>query len=48
MQTFKNVKKYLDSKLVSRLRSARKAYDKSAKAAQKVQDLIDKLPDDAA
>ena len=44
----KNVKKYLDSKLVSRLRSARKAYDKSAKAAQKVQDLIDKLPDDAA
>ena len=44
----KNVKKYLDSKLVSRLKSARKAYDKSAKAAQKVQDLIDKLPDDAA
>ena len=43
----KNVKKYLDSKLVSRLKSARKAYDKSAKAAQKVQDLIDKLPDDA-
>ncbi len=44
----KNVKKYLDRKLVSRLKSARKAYDKSAKAAQKVQDLIDKLPDDAA
>lgn len=44
----KNVKKYLDSKLVSRLKSARKAYDKSAKAAQKVQDLIDKPPDDAA
>ena len=44
----KNVKKYLDSKLVSRLKSARKAYDKSTKAAQKVQDLIDKLPDDAA
>lgn len=44
----KNVKKYLDNDLVKRLKTARKAYDKSAKAAQKVQDLIDKLPDDAA
>lgn len=43
----KNVKKYLDSKLVSRLKSARKTYDKNEKAAGKVQDLIDKLPDDA-
>ena len=44
----KNVKKYLDNNLVKHLKTARKAYDKSAKAAQKVQDLIDKLPDDAA
>ena len=44
----KNVKKYLDNDLVKRLKTARKAYDKSAKAVQKVQDLIDKLPDDAA
>ena len=40
----KNVKKYLDSKLVSRLKSARKTYDKNEKAAGKVQDLIDDLP----
>lgn len=32
----KNVKKYLDSKLVSRLKSARKTYDKNEKAAGKV------------
>lgn len=43
----KNVKKYLDSKLVSRLKSARKTYDKNEKAAGKVQELIDKLPEDA-
>ena len=40
----KNVKKYLDSKLVSRLKSARKTYDKNEKAAGKVQELIDDLP----
>ena len=40
----KNVKKYLDSKLVSRLKSARKTYDKNEKAAWKVQELIDDLP----
>lgn len=40
----KNVKKYLDSKLVSRLKSARKTYDKNEKAAGKVQELIDNLP----
>ena len=40
----KNVKKYLDSKRVSRLKSARKTYDKNEKAAGKVQELIDALP----
>lgn len=40
----KNVKKYLDSKLVSRLKSARRTYDKNEKAAGKVQELIDDLP----
>ena len=44
----KNVKKYLDNNLVKHLKSARKAYDKSVKSAQKVQAMIDKLPDDAA
>lgn len=43
----KNVKKYLDNNLVKHLKSARKAYDKSVKSAQKVQAMIEKLPDDA-
>lgn len=43
----KNVKKYLDNNLVKHLKSARKAYDKSVKSAQKVQAMIEKLPEDA-
>ena len=41
----KNVKKYLDKNLIKRVKAARKAYDKNAKAAQKVQAMIDALPD---
>ena len=41
----KNVKKLLDKALVKRVKAARKAYDKNEKAAQKVQTLIDALPD---
>lgn len=41
----KNVKKLLDKELVKRVKAARKAYDKNEKAAQKVQTLIDDLPD---
>ena len=43
----KNVKKYLDGDLVKNLKAARKAYDKNEKTAQKVQSMIDKLPEDA-
>ena len=41
----KNVKKLLDKELVKRVKAARKAYTKNEKAAQKVQTLIDALPD---
>ena len=44
----KNVKKNLDKTLVKRLKAARKAYSKNEKAAQKVQALIDKLPEASA
>lgn len=41
----KNVKKLLDKALVKRVKAARKAYDKNEKAANKVQAMIDDLPD---
>lgn len=41
----KNVKKLLDKELVKRVKAARKAYDKNEKAANKVQAMIDDLPD---